>query len=493
MKKLSANVCAITHAGRVRRENEDNYSLNGRLTSDGALKKGSAYVQKMSEPFHVAVCDGMGGESYGELASGIAVEAIAKHAANIYESGEDFSYAVTNCADEANRKICAEIQARGVRMGTTFASVYAVKGKVICAGMGDTRIYHFSNGILEQVSFDHTHAQTIVDSGEVAQADIGTIPDAKRLTKHLGVFPEEADLTPNISVIDDVDNGDIILLCSDGLTDMLSDDEISAVVSGGENAQDVTGKLVRKALEKGGKDNITVVTAFIEAEDTAIFVPIAEAIVGDKDPSYEEEYRNSFGAGAMDVNSSPYANADADAYKKGVDKMKIIKIAAIALVALIVLGVAALIIKAAMGKGKEDDASSTSSTSLSDYYYYYNSTTESTTWFSETETTTESSTEESSTTESTTTTTTKKKTTTSTTKYRPISSTKPKSTNPPTSKTTTTKKPTSSSTQKPSESSTEKPSESSSTSQTNPTEPSATNPSTEPSSSGEITAKQEEL
>ena len=61
MKKLRANVCAVTHAGRIRRENEDNYNLNGRMTSTGDLRKGSAFVQSMAEPFHLAVCDGMGG------------------------------------------------------------------------------------------------------------------------------------------------------------------------------------------------------------------------------------------------------------------------------------------------------------------------------------------------------------------------------------------------------------------------------------------------
>ena len=89
MKKLRANVCAVTHAGRIRKESEDNYNLNGRLTSTGDLKKGSAFVQSMSEPFHLAVCDGMGGESYGEIASGLAVETIAAHSSNVYESGED--------------------------------------------------------------------------------------------------------------------------------------------------------------------------------------------------------------------------------------------------------------------------------------------------------------------------------------------------------------------------------------------------------------------
>ena len=163
-------------------------------------------------------------------------------------------------------------------MGTTLAAIYVVKGKILCTNIGDTRIYHYSKGVLEQISFDHTHAQTIVDAGGAAQNDIGRIPDAKRLTKHLGVFPEEATLSPNISVIDDVDNGDIILLCSDGLTDMLSDEDITAILSTGESSQDVASKLIRTALERGGKDNVTVMAALLDVEETAIFAPIAAAM-----------------------------------------------------------------------------------------------------------------------------------------------------------------------------------------------------------------------
>ena len=295
MKKIRANVCAVTHAGRVRRENEDNYSLNGRLTSTGDLKKGSAFVQNMNEPFHLAVCDGMGGESYGDIASGIATETIASQASNVYESGEDFSFAISNSLVESNTRICDEITARGKRMGTTLAAVYVVKGKIYCVNIGDTRIYHYSKGILEQISFDHTHAQTIVDAGEAMAESIGNIPDAKRLTRHLGVFPEEANLSPNISVIDDVDNGDVILLCSDGLTDMLSDEDITAVLSKAESSQDAAGQLVRLSLERGGKDNITAIAAFLSVEETAIFVPVAAAVVGDEETSYEEEYRHSYG------------------------------------------------------------------------------------------------------------------------------------------------------------------------------------------------------
>ncbi len=425
MKKIRANVCAVTHAGRIRRENEDNYDLNGRMTSTGDLRKGSAFVQTMAEPFHLSVCDGMGGESYGELASGIAVETIAAHANNVYESGEDFSFAISNCLDDANNRICAEINARGKRMGTTLAAIYAVKGKILCTNIGDTRIYHYSKGVLEQISFDHTHAQTIVDAGEVAQNDIGRIPDAKRLTKHLGVFPEEATLSPNISVIDDVDDGDIVLLCSDGLTDMLSDDDITAILSTGESSQDVASKLIRTALERGGKDNVTVIAAFLDVEETAIFAPIAAAMVGDTDADYEEEYRNSFGSNQLPDEEnpvSPYANADARAYSKPVDKAKIMKIAGIAIGAVIVVLIVALFIKALVNGGNNSDETTTTTYNYYDHttypVYYLTTTQPITTWVfestseSETETTTETTTRRVTTTKNRTTT--KKRTTTTT-------------------------------------------------------------------------------
>lgn len=433
MKKLRANVCAVTHAGRIRRENEDNYSLNGRLTSTGDLRKGSAFVQNMAEPFHLSVCDGMGGESYGELASGIANETIAAHASAVYESGEDFSFAISNCLDDANGRICAEINARGKRMGTTLAAMFAVKGKLLCVNIGDTRIYHYSKGILEQISFDHTHAQTIVDAGQAQMDDMYRIPDAKRLTRHLGVFPEEANLSPNISVIDDVDDGDIVLLCSDGLTDMLSDGDITAILSTGESAQDVASKLVKTALERGGKDNITVIAATMGVEETAIFTPIAAAMVGDGDADYEDEYRNSYGSNQLpdeDNVVSPYANADARAYKKPIDKNQILKIAGIVVGALAVVLLAVLIIKAAVGGAGDEET--TTATTAPVYTYPPTSATTSpwTTWNFETTTEDASTTTE----EDDTTTTTRKKPSTSKT-------TKPTTTKPKTTKATTTKAP----------------------------------------------------
>ena len=455
-------MCAVTHSGRIRRENEDNYSLNGRLTSTGDLKKGSAFVQSMKEPFHLAVCDGMGGESYGDIASGLATEVIASQAVNVYDSGEDFSFAISNSLVEANSRICEEIEARGKRMGTTLAAVYAVKGKFYCVNIGDTRIYHYSKGILEQISFDHTHAQTIVDAGEAMMDEIGSIPDAKKLTRHLGIFPEEANLSPNISVIDDVDNGDILLLCSDGLTDMLSDEEITAVLSTAESSQDCASKLVRLALERGGKDNITAIAAFVTVEETAIFAPIAAAMVGNEDTSYEEEYRHSYGGNQFvdEENApSPYANADARAHIKPVDKAKIVKIVGIVLLVALVITAAALIIKAVLDSGDKEDDGDGKTTSKAATTYNFNA--HVTDYITEPSATlpTETTTEEATTEEP------------STQKPKP-STTKPKPTTEPVEETTT---------ELTSEENTTTPVEESTTdSETQPTDP-ATDPVTQPS------------
>ena len=146
-----------------------------------------------------------------------------------------------------------------MRIGTTLAAIFAVKGRVICVGLGDTRVYHYSNGILEQASFDHTHAQGMVDAREIGMNEAGTVPNAKRLTKHLGIFPDEATLSPNISVIDDVENGDVFLICSDGLSDYIVKSEIEEILSMPMPMMKRLEEMVKRSLNKGCRDNISVV------------------------------------------------------------------------------------------------------------------------------------------------------------------------------------------------------------------------------------------
>jgi hypothetical protein len=146
---------------------------------------------------------------------------------------------------------------------------------------------------------------------------------------------------------------------------MVSDEDITGVLSSAESSQDAVGKLMRLALERGGKDNITTIAAFVTVEETAIFAPIAAAMVGNEDTSYEEEYRNSYGGNQLvdeENVPSPYANADARAHIKPVDKMQILKIAGIVILCLAIVAVAAFIIKSVLfdGRDKVEDTTTTS-------------------------------------------------------------------------------------------------------------------------------------
>lgn len=295
MKKLKASVCAVTHSGHVRTDNQDNFVLNGRSTATGELKKGSVYVCNAYEPFYLAVCDGMGGEDCGELASDIASASLVEHARTVMEAGDDFTVPLANCLRDANQKICDEITARGVRIGTTVAAVYVMKGKVVCANVGDSRVYRYAKGALEQLSVDHTHGQSVVDAGMAAKDEGRTVPNGNMLTRHLGIFPDEAPLSPSVCVLDDVEEGDIILICSDGLSDLVSDAVITSVLEGSENSQDASTRLVKEALRNGGKDNVTVITAFMKAEQTAGFAPKAQTVIGSDDADYSDEYQSNYG------------------------------------------------------------------------------------------------------------------------------------------------------------------------------------------------------
>ncbi len=434
MKKLTANVCAVSHSGKVRNENEDNYNLNGRSTADGELRKGSAYIQNLNEPFFMAACDGMGGENYGELASGLAVTTVTRHASNIFESGEEFSAAISNCLNDCNARICEEMKARSKRLGTTLAALFAVEGRCICTNIGDTRIYHYSKGILEQMSIDHTHAQTIVDSGQVPMDRIKNIPEANRLTRHLGVFADEAVLSPNIFVMDDIDNGDIILMCSDGLTDMVSDEDITHILSISESSQDAASRLIRLALENGGKDNITVLVSFMSVENTALFSPIAAAMVGDGDADYEEEYMNSYKGNKPDPQqqNSPYANANSQIADGNAERKKLIMIIGGAVAAVVLIALLAVGIKALVNRNNDDETTTSFTTATTQPVYIWTTISETSTELTS-ESTTETTTEKETTKRKVTTT--KKKVTT--TKDTSSATTKPSTTGSTTTTNTT--------------------------------------------------------
>jgi serine/threonine protein phosphatase PrpC len=254
---------AASSVGKVRGNNEDNFYANGKTLSDSGGEP--LPLCGTADGFGCfAVCDGMGGAEFGEVASDIAVRELARREVPPGGAAEDWCRAY---AEAANDKICAEIKARdGIRMGTTLALLVIGGGKATVCNIGDSRVYLARDGQMTQLSADHTQMRRMIDNGVLTPEKAKTHPDRHKLTQHLGIFPRELLIEPYIAAGMPVKNGDIFLLCSDGLTDMLSDAEIAGILLQNNAPGEAAAELVRAALQNGGKDNVTVIVARTDAE-----------------------------------------------------------------------------------------------------------------------------------------------------------------------------------------------------------------------------------
>lgn len=253
---LIISACAISDAGNIRSKNEDNFYLNGEIVDCDNHKIASAKSKKLI----CAVCDGMGGEYAGEIASRIAVQAIDDNIKALDDS--DFSVdAIEATIESANSAICDEMSAVGRTMGSTLAMLCFDNGKLIITNIGDSRVYRFSDKTLVQISRDHTKEQFMIDSG--LDRDKIDPSFSHILTQHLGIKPSDMVLEPYI-VADEAINKDVYLLCSDGLYDMVDDYDIATILYQNDNIENAAKKLVNTAKANGGVDNITVIVLKVQ-------------------------------------------------------------------------------------------------------------------------------------------------------------------------------------------------------------------------------------
>jgi len=256
---------AISDVGRHRKNNEDNYFVNGKTVS--SAMHATAYAAP-TEQNVFAVFDGMGGEQAGELASQAAANVFCTSAYSLLKA--DFAYGPINAlVQEANRCVCALAKQCQARVGTTLAMLAFREDRVVVANVGDSRIYRLTGGVLQQLSKDHTQAQALVEGGVLSKEDAEKRPEKHKLTQHLGIFPEEMVIEPYVLTFPAV-LGDRFLLCSDGLTDMLTDAQIQQILSADLPTADLVARLVQQALDYGGKDNTTVMVLEVSegSEDT---------------------------------------------------------------------------------------------------------------------------------------------------------------------------------------------------------------------------------
>jgi PPM family protein phosphatase len=254
--KGKIQTCGMTHEGRVRDHNED-------------------AIGTEDEAGLLVLADGMGGYAAGEVASAIAIETVTKRVLEGLETikrgeVEDEATGLTTdsallgkAVEEANRAIngAAASQPQCEGMGTTIVACLFYDNRICIAHVGDSRLYRIRNDEFQQITLDHSLLQELISRGFYTPAEARKSLNKNLVTRALGVDP-----TVDVEVQEDVVLvGDTFLLCSDGLSDMVEDDDIHLTISTfSANLQMAAEQLVQLANENGGRDNISVILSRVE-------------------------------------------------------------------------------------------------------------------------------------------------------------------------------------------------------------------------------------
>lgn len=255
-------IANCTDTGRTRRVNEDSMvtfdSPNGRV---------------------VAVCDGMGGQNAGDVASQLAVAVIQDILSdNTFATPEE---AITSSVIAANQAILrkASMNENMQGMGATCVMLIVKDGKVYYGSVGDSRIYYIANGMIRQITKDQSYVQTLVDAGQITQEAAEHHQDKNQITNALGVEGMTPPVMGQMPITPEPNS--TFLLCSDGLSGMINNNTILNTVSRHELSLNERAKmLVEQANEAGGLDNITVQLVEFPAEDMAMSPMGSPAVSG---------------------------------------------------------------------------------------------------------------------------------------------------------------------------------------------------------------------
>ena len=249
---MNAQVCAETNIGLKREQNEDNYLIINRETKDVDIK---------SYGMMFAVADGMGGHAGGEIASKMACRGMTEYysANSDYTEGSNYFKAklgqLRSSIYDVHNKIIeyGRINGEYEDMGTTLSVLVLTNNKALIAHVGDSRIYRLRKGRLQQLTEDHTMAKLFIRLGYLTPEKVANHPIRHVLSQAVGQGIKDI-----FSRLENVEREDIFLLCSDGLYGMVSDNEIRNILLHNTAVKDQCRRLVARALENGGRDNVTV-------------------------------------------------------------------------------------------------------------------------------------------------------------------------------------------------------------------------------------------
>jgi protein phosphatase len=243
MSTLSA---AGSHVGKVRANNQD-----------------SGYA---GEHLFV-VADGMGGHAGGDVASALAIQSIA-HVDRAFDSPDDAVQALHDALLEANQELAETVfeHPELAGMGTTVSGFVRVGDRLAVAHIGDSRIYRWREGVLTQVTKDHTFVQRLVDSGRITAEEAAVHPRRSVLMRVLG----DVELMPEIDVdVLETKPGDRWVLCSDGLSGFVDEERIGELLDEHPDALGAVEALIDESLDHGAPDNVTVIVVGVDATDSS--------------------------------------------------------------------------------------------------------------------------------------------------------------------------------------------------------------------------------
>jgi protein phosphatase len=245
---FTLSVAQRTDIGRKREKNEDNLISVVPENHQLLQSRGALFV----------VSDGMGGHDRGEIASEQTVQTVRAH---YYQATQaDIPTRLQEAIKEANRVIYRESETRGKEMGATCVAAVLHEQTLYAANVGDSRVYVLHEGQLRQVTRDHSLVAQLVERGEITPAEARTHEKRNVIYRSLGAQPEvEVDL-----FTESVQEGDTLILCTDGLCGVVNDEELRTIVEQHEPAESVQ-RLIARANEEGGPDNVTAIVVRVSA------------------------------------------------------------------------------------------------------------------------------------------------------------------------------------------------------------------------------------
>ncbi len=250
---LTIQAACASHKGKVRSRNEDNFYFDEKCMEQvhDNLRNPTFFEKPLRSGLCMAVFDGMGGENFGECASFAAarrMQRMHRFFADYCIPEKQYLLRITQHMDDAVRQAQEEVKTE--RMGTTLACLYFSGRYAYCCNLGDSRVYRLRDREFAQLSEDHVERRPGDDRQKAP------------LSRYLGYGSDDIQPDPHIAK-GEVKDGDMYLLCSDGLTDMLTNFEIANILLNQTDPERCVRALIDGALEKGGRDNITVIVSKI--------------------------------------------------------------------------------------------------------------------------------------------------------------------------------------------------------------------------------------